>query len=260
MPSASTIRLEIESVLGQRIPSALTPRPKVICPVTATGIETLDEVLQGGLPIGAISELVGPESSGRSSVALSFLARITQASKVCAWIDVSNSLDPASAAAVGVDLERLLWVRCGVVQNSVQVESRRFALPDKYLVPSPPKKGLHGGGFGPHPRAEANGLSEAVSGFLRPETIAPRCAEPQRRVRDKPDIFEPSQHAAHGPWLRQRLAPAIRRFTCRVPATGWAVPLRGGCCVAHPVTESKRTHVAGADWRPKSTRRNCSSP
>lgn len=66
----------------------------------ATGIESVDEVLQGGLPVGAISELVGPECSGRTSLALSFLARMTQASKVCTWVDISDTLDPPSAAAL----------------------------------------------------------------------------------------------------------------------------------------------------------------
>ena len=98
MTSASTLRLQIESALAQRIPSALTPTPKMIRPVAATGIPPLDDMLGGGLPIGAISELVGPECSGRTSAAISFLARTTQAAKVCAWIDVSNAFDPASAA------------------------------------------------------------------------------------------------------------------------------------------------------------------
>jgi hypothetical protein len=113
MPSAAAVRLHIESALAQRIPSALTPAVKTIRPVARTGIETLDELLQGGLPVGAITELVGPECSGRTSVALSFLARLMHSAKVCAWIDVSDTLHPESAAAAGVDLSRLLWVRCG---------------------------------------------------------------------------------------------------------------------------------------------------
>ena len=117
MPIAAIVRTQIETALSQKIPSALTPAPKMIRPVAETGIESLDEVLKGGLPFGAISELVGPECSGRTSAALSFLARMTQAGKVCAWIDVSDSLDPASAAAAGVDLRRLLWVRCGVASK-----------------------------------------------------------------------------------------------------------------------------------------------
>jgi recombination protein RecA len=190
MTSASTLRLQIESALSQKIPSALTPVPKMMRPVAATGIEALDDLLGGGLPIGAISELVGPECSGRTSVALSFLAQMTQAGKVCSWIDVANTFDPASAAATGVDLTRLLWVRCGVAQTRVQRDARNFVLPDRYLIATPAKKGLHGGGFGPHPRSEANGLSEAVAGLLRPEAIAPRCAEPQHRVRQKHEAFQ----------------------------------------------------------------------
>jgi hypothetical protein len=192
MTSAFALRLQIESTLAQRIPSALTPAPKMIRPVAATGIEPMDDMLGGGLPIGAISELVGPECSGRTSAAISFLACTTQAAKVCAWIDVSNAFDPASAAAAGVDLTRLLWVRCGVSQMGAACPSRNFVLPDTYYVPPPAKKGLHGGGFGSHPRDEVRGLSDAVGDLLRPEAIAPRCAEPQRRARPVQKSFEPS--------------------------------------------------------------------
>jgi hypothetical protein len=76
-------------------------------------IQCVDELLDGGLPLGAITEIAGPECSGRTSLSLSVLAGLTQASKVCAWIDVSDGLDPESAAAAGVELSRLLWVRCG---------------------------------------------------------------------------------------------------------------------------------------------------
>jgi hypothetical protein len=189
MSSASTVRQQIESILARKIPSALTPVPKMIRPVTATGIEALDELLDGGLPIGAISELVGPECSGRTSAALSFVSRITQESKVCAWVDVSNAFDPESSAAAGVDLSRLLWIRCGEVRKGVERVSRNFALPDKFLVPAPIKKGLHGGGFGPHPRGEMKGVSEAISGFLSQEVIASRGEELQRRVRQKQENF-----------------------------------------------------------------------
>ncbi|MFZ1009655.1 MAG: hypothetical protein WAN65_22645 [Candidatus Sulfotelmatobacter sp.] len=45
--------------------------------------------------------MVGPECSGRTSLALSFVGRMTGADKVCAWVDVSDNLDPESAAAAG---------------------------------------------------------------------------------------------------------------------------------------------------------------
>jgi hypothetical protein len=197
MPAASAIRLQIESVLAARIPSALTPAPRTVRPVASTGIDALDEVLRGGLPVGALTELVGPECSGRTSVALKFVAGLTQAGRVCAWIDVSNALDPASAAAAGVDLERLLWVRCGTAKPAALRAQDRFSLPEKYLTPAPVMKGLHGGGCGGHPRGEVKGLACAVSGLLRPVTqqrtnLAPRGAEPQQ-----PDNCAPSQSTGH---------------------------------------------------------------
>jgi hypothetical protein len=119
---------------------------------------------------------------------------MTQAEKVCAWIDVSDSLDPESAAAASVNMSRLLWVRCGVPPTSTNRPSaqRIFSLPEKYLIPAPAKKGLHGGGFGPHPRNEAKGFSDAVSGLLRPEAFAPRCAEPQHKERPEKEVFVPN--------------------------------------------------------------------
>jgi recombination protein RecA len=161
-------------------------------PVLGTGIDGLDELLQGGLPAGALSELTGPECSGRTSVALSFIGRVTGAGNVCAWIDVSNAFDPVSAAAVGVNLKKLLWVRCGVRQVDTAQIARRFVLPEKYLVPHPIKKGLHGGGFGPHPRTEVRGLSGAVGDLLHQDLTAPRCAEPQHRPRPQKENSEPS--------------------------------------------------------------------
>jgi len=68
MASAATIRLQIETALAHRIPSALTPRPKVIRPVAPTGVAAIDAMLDAGLPIGALTEMVGPESSGRTAV------------------------------------------------------------------------------------------------------------------------------------------------------------------------------------------------
>jgi recombination protein RecA len=203
MPSSATLRHQIEATLASRIPSALTPTQKVIRTVAQTGITAVDEVLEGGLPVGAITEMIGPECSGRTSLALSFLARVTQAANVCAWIDVSDVFDPESAAAAGVDLSRLIWVRCGVLTaNAQQAPKATFSLPDQYLIPAPTMKGLHGGGFGPHPRSEVKGLSGAVSSFLRPETIAPRCAEPQRKVRREPEVFEPSPRPVVQRWSK----------------------------------------------------------
>jgi recombination protein RecA len=231
MPSASALRLQIETALARRIPSALTPAPKVIRPVAPTGVSEVDALLDGGLPIGAITEMVGPESSGRTSLALSFVAGLTRQGHVGAWIDVSNTLDPESAAAAGVDLARLLWVRCGVAAAQAEPATPyRFALPEKYFVPPAIRQGLHGGGCGGHPRNETKGLAEAVTGLLRPEALAPRCAEPQRRVRPERETFEPpapliqpvrSRARPSKPW--PRMEQALRATDLLLQAGGFSV-------------------------------------
>jgi predicted ATP-dependent serine protease len=76
-----------------------------------SAIEELD-ALTGGLPRGGLSEICGPASSGRSSVLLAMMARMTAEGEVCALVDASDSFDPKSAEAAGVELKRLLWVRC----------------------------------------------------------------------------------------------------------------------------------------------------
>src|ERR1700678_22307 len=113
MPTASHLRAQIEATLAERIPSALTPMARLPYPVAPTGIPEIDLLLHGGFPVGALSEVVGPECSGRTSLALAFVASMTRVGKVCAWVDVSDTLHPESAAAMGVDLSRLLWVRGG---------------------------------------------------------------------------------------------------------------------------------------------------
>jgi recombination protein RecA len=189
--SAATIRLQIEAQLARKIPSALTPPLRTIRPVMPTGVSEIDALLEGGLPVGAITEMVGMESSGRTAIALSFLRHVSRAGRVCAWVDVSDTFSPESAAAADVDLTRLLWARCEVSNPPAKPSAEyKFSLPDKYLVPVSNKKGLHGGGCGGHPRNEVKGLPQAVSGLLQPEALAPRCAEPQRRVKAAREIFE----------------------------------------------------------------------
>lgn len=83
------------------------PRP------AATGIAPLDALLGGGFPRGRISEVVGPRSSGRTSVLLGSLGRATARGALAALVDATDGFDPASAQARGVGLARLLWVRCG---------------------------------------------------------------------------------------------------------------------------------------------------
>ena len=72
-----------------------------------------DTPLPIGFPRGRISEIYGPRSSGRTSLVHSVLAASTARGECAALIDTSNAFDLCSAAAAGVKLDKLLWVRCG---------------------------------------------------------------------------------------------------------------------------------------------------
>lgn len=169
MTSTSILRVQIESALAHKIPSALTPRARIVRPTTPTGIKAVDALLEGGLPVGALTEIVGPESSGRTSFALSSIAQLTAAGKVCAWVDVGDMLKPECAAAAGIALPYLLWVRCGIFRQHVPAAPTRFELPRSCLVRPEPIKGLHGGGCGTHPRQESKSVARALEGFLGTE-------------------------------------------------------------------------------------------
>ncbi len=99
----------------------------------ASGIPEIDAALEGGLPRGRLSEIAGPTSSGRTSVMLALLARTTRAGEVVAVVDAADAFDPASAAAAGVALERVLWVRPSSARQAVRcsqrlLEARGFGL------------------------------------------------------------------------------------------------------------------------------------
>jgi hypothetical protein len=84
------------------------PSPQMV----PSGVREID-ALTGGFPRGCLTEVCGPASSGRTSVLLAALAAATQRQEVCALVDISDAFNPLSAAAAGVNFERLLWVRCG---------------------------------------------------------------------------------------------------------------------------------------------------
>jgi hypothetical protein len=76
-----------------------------------TGIRPLDLLLSGGISRGHITQIVGPSSSGKTSLLLSILAQATARGEWVAYIDPFSSLDPAFAQKAGIDLTRLLWIR-----------------------------------------------------------------------------------------------------------------------------------------------------
>ena len=101
MPSAA-----LQSVLDGRFAELLQFREKPAQPPLPSGIPDLD------FPRGAVTEIYGPPSSGRTTLLLSALAQATAREEFCALVDAEDAFHPHSAAAAGVQLSRLLWVRC----------------------------------------------------------------------------------------------------------------------------------------------------
>jgi len=104
-------KAEIQSELENRFGSAFALREKPGVRVMSTGIPAVDRIA-GGLPRGAITEILGPASSGRTSLLHSVLAASTACQEVCALVDASDSFDATSSARAGVDFYQLLWIRC----------------------------------------------------------------------------------------------------------------------------------------------------
>jgi recombination protein RecA len=77
-------------------------------PVIPTGALTLDLALRiGGIPIGRVTEIYGPESSGKTTLTLSIIAECQKRGGICAFIDAEHALDPSYAKSLGVDVDNL---------------------------------------------------------------------------------------------------------------------------------------------------------
>jgi recombination protein RecA len=132
------------------------------------GVSELDAVLGGGFPRGSLVELWGPSSSGRTSLAYALLAQATQRQEACAFVDVLDSLDPVSLAAAGVDLPRLLWIRCGENANEEPnlKSSPYFSSSDKEAKHSRMSKKPLPVHDWRHPRELMRGVDQAIPSVL----------------------------------------------------------------------------------------------
>src|SRR5580658_4364277 len=129
--TSAALRLQVETALAGRVASPFRLREPELTSTATVGIPILDE-RTGGLPRGGLTEIYGPASSGKTSILISTLVERTTNSEVCALVDAQDAFDPNGAQSAGVQLERVLWVRCRSLDQ---------ALRSTDLL-------LHGGGFG----------------------------------------------------------------------------------------------------------------
>jgi recombination protein RecA len=108
---AAFSKAELQAEIASRFGDAFRIHEKTVVETLSTGVAEID-ALTGGLPRGAISELYGPASSGRTSLMYSLLAYATTHEETCAVVDTNDVFAPATAIEAGMNFDRLLWVRC----------------------------------------------------------------------------------------------------------------------------------------------------
>jgi recombination protein RecA len=140
--SVTALRSQIETALAGRVSAPFGHRT-IHVETDSFNIGEIDK-LTGGLPLGSLTEISGPFSSGRETLLLSALASRTAHAHVCALVDGRDTFDPYSAEAAGVKLDQLLWVRCRNINQCLQatdllLQSGGFGLIALDLSVLPPK-------------------------------------------------------------------------------------------------------------------------
>ena len=100
---------QIDKQFGKGAIMKMGERTNMKIETVPTGALSLDLALGvGGLPRGRVTEIYGPESSGKSTLAMHVVAEAQRNGGVCAYIDAEHAMDPVYAAAIGVDVDELL--------------------------------------------------------------------------------------------------------------------------------------------------------
>jgi recombination protein RecA len=98
---------QIERQFGKGAIMRLGDATRMKVETISSGALTLDIALGAGLPKGRVIEIYGPESSGKTTLALHAVSEVQKAGGVAAFVDAEHALDPTYAAALGVDIENL---------------------------------------------------------------------------------------------------------------------------------------------------------
>jgi recombination protein RecA len=100
---------QIEKQFGKGSVMRMGERTTMSIEAVSTGAMSLDIALGiGGLPKGRVTEIYGPESSGKSTLAMHVVAESQRNGGICAYVDAEHAMDPVYAKAIGVDIDELL--------------------------------------------------------------------------------------------------------------------------------------------------------
>ncbi|MBE3604878.1 hypothetical protein IMX07_14750 [bacterium] len=203
----------------------------------ASGLAALDAIVDGGIVHGRVSEITGPVGSGRTTIAMRFVAAATRMGEVVAWLEDARRFDPASALAAGAVLDRILWAspddRCKADPESPgTLYPRRLSLIFKAaeLV-------LKAGGFG------LVVIDAGAGAGQLPRSIALRLAREAERSSAAVIVIAP--HGVCGAFAAlslnlTRLKASFSRFTPASPA------LFEGLVIQAAVVRNKLGRVGGS--------------
>jgi len=178
-------------------------------PAIATGFPALDEALGiGGFPRGAMTEVFGPSSIGKTTLALQWVAHLQGSAMAAAWIDADHTFDAAYAAALGVDLDQIPLMRPESAEEALEM-TRQLVLSgalDAVVIDSAaalaPRFELEAGvdgGAGLHSRVLASGLKPLARAVTKSDTAILFLNQTRRRM-DRP--AGETETSAGGPPLK----------------------------------------------------------
>lgn len=119
--SLNLVLNQIERNFGKGSIMRLGDATRMRVETISTGALTLDLALGGGLPKGRVIEIYGPESSGKTTLALHALAEVQKSGGVAAFVDAEHALDPAYSEALGVDIENLLVAQPDTGESALEI-------------------------------------------------------------------------------------------------------------------------------------------
>ena len=134
----SLVLKQIETSFGKGAIMRLGDATRMRVETISSGALTLDLALGGGLPKGRVIEIYGPESSGKTTLALHAVAEVQKSGGVAAFVDAEHALDPTYAAALGVDIANLLVAQPDTGESALEIVDQlvRSAAVDIVVVDS----------------------------------------------------------------------------------------------------------------------------
>ncbi len=134
----NSVLSQIERNFGKGSIMRLGDAAKMKVETISSGALTLDLALGGGFPKGRVIEIYGPESSGKTTLALHAIAEVQKAGGIAAFVDAEHALDPTYSGALGVDIENLLVAQPDNGESALEIVDQlvRSAAVDIVVVDS----------------------------------------------------------------------------------------------------------------------------